>query len=135
MTLTSSDHASTPPRPADAPVGATASTMWLDVCRVDDLLPGRGVAALVGGVQVAVFRLVDGSVHALANRDPFSGANVLSRGITAQVGGRAAVASPVYKQRFDLLTGECLTDPDVRVPVHPVKVVDQQVFVGITAAR
>lgn len=96
---------------------ATGAT-WVAICPVDDLLPGRGVAALVGATQVAVFRLGDGSVHAIGNRDPFSEANVLSRGITGSIGGVPVVTSPVYKQRFDLTSGTCLDDPEVSVPTY-----------------
>ncbi len=50
-------------------------------------------------------------LHAVDNVDPFSGASVLSRGIVGDAGGVPTVASPVYKQRFDLRTGRCLDDP------------------------
>src|SRR5205809_290254 len=49
---------------------------WVTVCPVSALLPGRGVAAMVDGTQVALFR-VDDDVLAVSNYDPFSGANVI----------------------------------------------------------
>src|SRR5579859_7332731 len=67
------------------------------ICRLDDIVPGTGVCALVGDEQVAVFR-VDDCVYALGNFDPFSRANVLSRGIVGDLKGELVVASPVYKQ-------------------------------------
>lgn len=103
---------------------------WIDVCAVDAILPGTGVCALVGKEQVAVFRLVDGTVHAIGNRDPFSGAQCLSRGILGDVSGVPKVASPVHKQCFDLRTGACIDDPDVSVPVYAAQVVDGRVRVG-----
>ena len=60
--------------------------------------------------------------HAIGNRDPFSGANVLSRGIVGDLNGEVVVASPVYKQHFSLLTGRCIEDASVSVPVYPVHV-------------
>lgn len=95
--------------------------LWVDVCRVDALVAGRGVCALVDGHQVAIFLLHDGSIHALDNHDPFSAANVLSRGLTGTAGEVPTVASPVYKQRFDLRTGECIDEPSVRVRTHRVR--------------
>ena len=89
----------------------------MKVCRLDDILPDSGVCALVGGEEVAIFR-VDGKVFAIANRDPFSGAYVLSRGIVGDLNGELVVASPVYKQHFSLLTGRCVEDPSVSVPVY-----------------
>jgi nitrite reductase (NADH) small subunit len=128
--------------PADLP---PAGDGWLAVCRIEHLAPERGAAALVAGEQVALFRLLDGSVLAVQQRDPFSGAHVLARGI---VGSRRVddgtlaptVASPMYKQVFDLRTGRCL-DPAGKEPVAggpdlrtwPVRVVDGTVLVGVGA--
>jgi nitrite reductase (NADH) small subunit len=100
------------------------------ICAVDALLPERGVAALLGDVQIALFRTHDGEVFAIGNQDPFSGANVMSRGIVGSRGDVPTVASPMFKQVFSLRTGECLDDPDVSLPVYPVEVVDGQVVVG-----
>ena len=95
---------------------------WETVCRYDRLLPERGVAALLGAVQVAVFRTHDGTVYAIGNIDPFSGAAVLSRGIVGDRDGVPTVASPIYKQAFNLVTGGCLDDDSVTVAVYPVRV-------------
>ncbi len=103
---------------------------WTAVCPLADLLPGRGVAALLpGGAQAAVF-LVAGTVHAVSNVDPFSGAAVLSRGIVGDLGGVAVVASPMHKQHFDLRTGGCVEDGSVSVRVHPVSVRAGMIHVG-----
>ena len=114
-----------------APVGLR----WETVCLLGRLLPERGAAALLaaGGepVQVALFRLSDGSVRAIGNVDPFSGAAVLSRGIVGDRRGVPIVASPVFKQAFSLITGECLDDPAVRVPVYPVRIADGWLQVGL----
>jgi nitrite reductase (NADH) small subunit len=100
------------------------------VCAVDAVPLEGGVAALVGGQAVAVFRTHDGSVHALGNVDPFSQASVLSRGIVGSRGDVPVVSSPMYKQAFDLRTGRCLDDEGVRVPSYDVAVVDGRVLVG-----
>ncbi|MFE9094049.1 nitrite reductase small subunit NirD [Streptomyces sp. NPDC007264] len=95
---------------------------WLTVCDLSRLVPGRGVAALLpDGRQAAVFLDRAGRVHAIDNRDPFTGAAVLSRGLTGTHRGRPFVASPLLKQRFDLETGQCLDDETVRVTVHEVR--------------
>ncbi|MFJ9517686.1 nitrite reductase small subunit NirD [Kitasatospora sp. NPDC101801] len=96
---------------------------WIPVCDRDRLTPGRGVAVLLpDGSQAAVFTDRRGGLYAVANRDPFTGAYVLSRGLLGSTPeGRVYVASPLLKQRFDLSTGECLDDPAVTVTVHPVR--------------
>jgi nitrite reductase (NADH) small subunit len=103
------------------------------ICPYDRLPVDRGVAALVDGAQVAVFRTSCGTLHAVSNFDPFSGAMVVARGIVGSRGDRITVASPVYKQSFDLTTGECLDDPAVRLEVHPVRVRDGVVEVELLA--
>ena len=104
---------------------------WVKVCRLDDIVPNTGVCALVGGQQVAVFRLDDDSVHAIGNQDPFSRENVLSRGIVGDLKGELVVASPVYKQHYSLKSGQCLEDPDVRVAVFHAFVEGDMVCVRI----
>jgi nitrite reductase (NADH) large subunit len=100
-----------------------------DVCAVTDLLPERGAAAIVGDEQVALFR-IDDAIYAIGNRDPFSGADVMSRGIVGSKDDVVKVAAPMYKQTFDLRTGQCLEDEEVSVPVYDVRVVDGRVLVA-----
>ena len=102
---------------------------WVSVCRVDQLRVDVGVAALVCGEQVALFRLDVEEIRAIGNLDPYSKANVLSRGIVGSRGEAVFVASPMYKQPFDLRTGRCLDDPGVSVPTFDVRVVDGAVQV------
>lgn len=108
---------------------------WTAVCHLADLVPERGAAALVQGEQVALFRLhaPDDVVLAVQQLDPFSGAHVMARGITGTRGDALTVASPMYKQVFDLRTGQCL-EPVGREPQHlrtwPVLVEGGLVLVG-----
>ncbi|MDQ2707719.1 MAG: nitrite reductase small subunit NirD [Actinomycetota bacterium] len=127
--------------------GYPVGMRWESVCRLDQLQPGRGVAALLEGRQIALFRLVGGDcaahervdgqpdgavvVHAIDNIDPISGAAVLSRGIVGDRQGRPVVASPVYKQAFSLETGRCLDEPGQEVEVFSVRVTNGWVQVGL----
>ncbi|WP_084073556.1 nitrite reductase small subunit NirD [Demequina sp. NBRC 110052] len=119
--------------------GVARDTTTVAVCAYDRLTPELGVAALVDGVQVAIFRLADGSVHAVQNLDPFSGASVMSRGITGDKAGEPTIASPIYKQVFSLLDGRCLATMDKepaaghegRLTVHRVCVEDGQVRIAL----
>ncbi|MFA1543718.1 nitrite reductase small subunit NirD [Actinomadura monticuli] len=111
--------------------GRTAAR-WFDICSYAGLIPERGVCAMVDGTQVAVFRVFDGTLYALSNLDPFSGAYVLSRGILGTRDGTPTVASPMYKQVFDLRTGACLDDPRVAVPAFRVRRTGDRVEVALT---
>jgi nitrite reductase (NADH) small subunit len=111
----------------------TGTLTWHDVCDYDELLPDRGACALVDGEQVALFRVSHSDeLYALSNRDPFSGANVMSRGIVGSKGAITKVASPMYKQNFDLRTGLCLDDPTVSLPIYLVRERDGRVEVALT---
>jgi nitrite reductase (NADH) small subunit len=106
----------------EAARSAVEETEWADVCALDDVLPGTGVAALLAGEQIAIVRTHDGRVAALSNFDPFSKAFVIARGIVGDRGGVPKIASPIYKQNFSLETGECLDDPSVRLVTYAVRV-------------
>lgn len=114
----------------DAPVDDGG---WVAVCRVADLVPERGAAALVAGEQVALVRLVDDTVHAVDQRDPFSGAHVMARGIVGSRGEAATLTSPMHKQVFDLRTGACL-DSGGKEPRH-VRVWPVRVTGGVVEVR
>ncbi|WP_020562216.1 nitrite reductase small subunit NirD [Methylosarcina fibrata] len=107
-------------------------TEWIDVCSTDDLQPDSGVCAQVKGRQVAIFYLSrERALFAIGNYDPIGRANVLSRGIIGDLGGQPVVASPLYKQHFNLQTGVCVEDDAVSVPVYPVRIENGRVAVGV----
>ena len=97
---------------------------WNAVCTLEDLTPDRGAAAMVCGRQVALFRLSGDVVYAIAHRDPYSGANIMARGLVGTRGSIPTVASPMHKQAFDLSTGESMDDPAVRLDTWQTRVVD-----------
>lgn len=103
---------------------------WQAVCRLDDLEPERGVAALVHGQAIAIFRMTEGRVYALGNHDPFAKAAGMARGIVGLRGDVPFVASPTHRHGFDLRTGRCLEDGHVCVPAYEVKVADGVVMIG-----
>jgi nitrite reductase (NADH) small subunit len=106
---------------------------WQSICVREDLVPGSGVCALIGEEQVALFYFPEEEqqVYALSNRDPIGDANVLSRGVVGDIEGRLVVASPLYKQHFDLLTGACLEQEDAQVGVYSVRLDGDIVLVAL----
>ena len=114
----------------------TSSTLqWTAVCAAEDILPDTGVCALVQARHVAVFRLgkdpQQQRYFAIDNVDPKSGASVLSRGLVGNLGERLVVASPLYKNHFDLTTGECLEAPEHSVRAHAVRIDAGRVLVAL----
>ena len=111
-------------------------TAWIDVCSVDDLQPDSGVCALVAGKQVAIFYMPkEQVVYAVGNYDPFGNANVLSRGLIGDIGGQPVVASPLYKQHFNLETGLCLEDESVRIPAYPIRIENSRIQISMEQAQ
>ena len=95
---------------------------WLTVCSLDELEPLWGEAALL--------RLPDDRVFAVDHWDPRAQANVMARGIVGSAKGRATLASPIYKQVYDLESGECLSETGAALNVYPVRVVGGAVQVS-----
>jgi nitrite reductase (NADH) small subunit len=112
---------------------AVEEIRWHEICPIDYVVPGTGVAALVEGEQIAIIRTNDGLFAALSNFDPFSEAFVIARGIVGDRAGVPKIASPIYKQSFSLETGECLDDPAVRLAVYPIRVLSGRIQVALPA--
>lgn len=113
--------------------GDVTDARWITVCGLDQIPLDSGQCALLEGKQVALFRVtgVEG-VFALDNSDPFSKANVISRGLVGDMGGVLVVASPVYKQHFSLVDGVCLEDESVKLGSFATRIVDDSVQVALT---
>lgn len=111
----------------------TSSSEAVAVCSTEDLIPNSGVAVKVGESQVAVFYLPNEPemIFALDNYDPIGQANVMSRGIVGDRGGQLVVASPLYKQHFDLRSGKCQEEPDVCLQAYKAKIDDGKVWIWL----
>lgn len=110
----------------------TDQPQWTAVCAASDILPDTGVCALVGGVHVAIFSVGrEQALFAIDNVDPKAQASVLSRGLVGSLGARIVVASPLYKNHFDLRSGECLEAPEHSVRAHAVRVHEGRVLVAL----
>ena len=113
------------------------------ICNLNDIIPETGVCALVDGKQISIFRTKHNHLFALDNYEPFSQANVLSRGL---IGGTTVtndagideailyVASPIYKQRFNLATGQCLDDESIKLNTYQVALNEDDVVVQLEAS-
>ena len=109
------------------------NNQWVSVCCESDLISNIGICAKINNKQVAIFQLDingDKKLYAIDNNDPFSGSNVLSRGLVGDLKGQDVVASPIYKQHFDLATGDCLEDDTVSLAVYPVRAKDGKIEIA-----
>ena len=114
---------------------SVSTATWHTVCTVSDIIPNTGVAALIGLRQIAIVRVVTRAgvetLHALSNWDPIGKAMVMGRGIVGTKGDIPKIASPLYKQSYDLRSGQCLDDPTVSLPVYPVRIADGFIQVAL----
>lgn len=116
----------------------------IEICPVSALSVDRGAAALLpDGTQIGVFLLEDGTVHAVQQHDPYSGANILSRGLVGTHDLPAGedgterfvrtLASPMYKQVWNLDTGAVIDaagkEPSP-IDVYPAEVREDRLFVA-----
>jgi len=114
-----------------------ARTTWDCVCKVEDLVSESGIAVWTKDGPVAVFYLPHRlpALFAVSHTDPFSGSNVLARGITGDIKGEPVVASPLYKQHFSLITGQCLEDETVKIKTYPVLLDGDQIRLEVPVNR
>lgn len=96
------------------------------VCRENDLPLGLGRAFVVNGRSIAIFRLRNGGVAAVANRCPHK-SGPLADGMIA---GRQVVC-PMHAYRFDLISGDCDQGDACRVESYVVEIRSGVVHVAV----
>ena len=131
--------------PGDKPPKHRLDEQWIHICPLDALPADSGIGALLNQdtadeQQIALFRVMgqepgSDTICAISNFDPFSKANVLARGILCSVGDELAVASPIGKEHFSLITGQCFEEEDVSIKTYPGKIIDGQVYVQALPAN
>lgn len=106
----------------------TTERKWQTICQKSDLVKRSGVCALLADqTQVAIFQIDEDKVCSVANWDPIGSANVLYRGIIGDKAGEFYVASPLYKQRFSLISGKCLDDENVEIATFESRILGDEV--------
>ena len=94
---------------------------WESICNETDINQDLPEAALLGTEQVAVVKAWDGKIYVVSNVDPRTQQGVMSRGIVGdrEVDGthRPTLASPIYKEVYDLETGKCYANDEYALPV------------------
>ena len=108
------------PGPAPAPRGEAYA-----VGRVDEVPPGEGRAFVAGGVQVAVFRLRDGSLHATQAACPHAGGPLADGQTDPDV-----LVCPLHLYGFRWSDGSS-TGGVGPVRIHPVREVDGMLVVDV----
>jgi nitrite reductase (NADH) small subunit len=98
----------------------------VDVGRLDEIPRGEGRTYAVGGEQVAVFRLRDGSLRAIDAVCPHRGGPLADGLIDEHV-----VVCPLHGHAFDTSTG-CEVGGDMSVRSYPVSAVEGAIRLSLT---
>ncbi len=95
------------------------------VGRVDDIPLGEGRAFVAGGVQVAVFRLRDGSLHATQAACPHAGGPLADGQTDVDV-----LVCPLHLYAYRWSDGAA-TSGAAPIRLHPVREVDGEIVVEV----
>jgi nitrite reductase/ring-hydroxylating ferredoxin subunit len=120
--------------------GDRAREVRVPACELPE--PGRVAVVTIGHHRVGIMQ-VDGQIHALADRCPHRGAPLCTSGeIVTAIERRAdgtldlgppgaLIRCPWHRWDFDISTGTCPADPQMRVRTYPVRVEGQDVVVSL----
>ena len=105
-----------------------ANNEWTTICKKKELTENSGSCVQFKNQQVAIFFCKRSDrLYAVDNFDPIAQANVISRGIMGSTEGKTYVASPLYKQRFDLVTGECFDSALHSLKTYAIRVMNEDI--------
>jgi nitrite reductase (NADH) small subunit/3-phenylpropionate/trans-cinnamate dioxygenase ferredoxin subunit len=104
------------------------SVRWLAVGRPEALSFDPGSVVLVGGLELAIFKVAGAETGycAVANSCPHAGASLAEGHLTD-----GEVSCPWHGWRFDLRTGHCKTIPEDSVRAFPLRFNDGILEVGL----
>lgn len=97
---------------------------FVRVATTDEIPPGRGKVVEVGGREVAIFNAGAGRFYASGTVCPHEGGPLGEGTVEGE-----SVICPWHGFDFDLRTGDCPVDPDLRIPTYEVKVEGNVIFV------
>lgn len=105
--------------------------VWFKAASVEDFPKDGGACVKYKDKQIAVFNFSKlDKWYACQNLCPHKMEMVLSRGMIGDDKGQPKVACPLHKKTFSLENGENLNGDLDAIATYPVKIVDNNVYVG-----
>jgi len=98
---------------------------FVKVASVDEVPAGQGKVVEVSGREIALFNAGGGQFFASGSICPHENGPLGEGALDGET-----VICPWHGFDFDLKSGDCLVDPDLKVPIYPVKVEGSDIYVG-----
>ena len=98
---------------------------FVKVAELAELPAGSAKSVEVAGTVIALYN-VGGQIHATGNACPHRG-GPLGEGML----GEAVVTCPWHAFEFEVTTGRCLTQPNLKIACFPVKVEGPDILVQL----
>jgi nitrite reductase (NADH) small subunit len=107
-------------------------TTWFYACNVNDVPENGGVCIKYNNEQIALFNFARlQKWYATQNECPHKKQMALSRGMIGTEQNEPKVACPFHKKTFSLETGACLQGDECDIKVYPVKIENNNVYIGV----
>lgn len=107
---------------------SAVATTWHPLCKVNEIPKSGGRTLLINGLNIALFRLADDSIHAIENRCPHKG-GPLADGIISS----GDVLCPLHNWRVHLDSGQVAAPDSGCVTTFPIKIDGEQVHLGLSS--
>ncbi|TRZ42281.1 nitrite reductase small subunit NirD [Robertkochia solimangrovi] len=106
---------------------------WFRAGTIDQFPSDSGACVKYNDKQIAVFNFTRTNTwYACQNLCPHRLEMVLSRGMTGDLNDIPKIACPLHKKTFSLIDGKSLGGDDLSISVYPVKIEDENVYIGFT---
>ena len=105
--------------------------VWFKAASIDAFPKDGGACVKYKDLQIAVFNFERlNTWYACQNLSPEKNEMVLSRGMIGDHNGIPKIACPLHKKTFSLETGENLNGDLPPIAIYPIKVENDNVFIG-----
>jgi nitrite reductase (NADH) small subunit len=105
--------------------------IWFNAGKTSDFSSDGGNCIKYKNKQIAVIQFNRRNEwYACQNLCPHKMEMVLSRGMIGSMGDIPKIACPLHKKTFSLHDGSNLNGEEYAIATYPVKIVDDEVFVG-----
>jgi nitrite reductase (NADH) small subunit len=98
---------------------------FVKVASLSDLPDGSAKTVEASGHSIALYN-VSGRIHATSNACPHRG-GPLGEGVL----GAEVITCPWHAFEYEVTTGRCLTNPNLRIACYPVRLEGQDILVEL----